>query len=315
MASPCGRATPPRRRGSVVWPLLLIAIGSIFLLQNLGLLPWNLWGQIWRLWPLALVLIGLELLLGGRIRGAALAALTLVLLVGGVWALMTAPWARLDSGPTERRTFDQPLPGATQASVRVDFGAGNLRLGALEPGDGRLASVVFDGPPGVTIEPRFSLQNGSADLRYALSGRHGFGPPSFFGVANRGMSMQLALAREIPIGLRVSMGAAESRLDLSKLKLNQLEVETGASSAWIRLPEAGGATAARFSAGAASIEVELPEGVAAQVRYDGGLSTVDVQNPRLQPAGERIYRTSDYDTNPNRVDLRLDTGVTTVTIR
>jgi hypothetical protein len=129
------------------------------------------------------------------------------------------------------------------------------------------------------------------------------------------MSMQLALAREIPIGLRVSMGAAQSRLDLSKLKLSQLEVETGASSTWIRLPEAGGATTARLSAGAASIEVELPEGVAAQVRHDGGLSTVDVQNPRLQPAGDRTYRTPDYDTNPNRVDLRLDTGVTTVTIR
>jgi hypothetical protein len=61
VASPSGPATPPRRRGSVVWPLLLIAIGSILLLQNLGLLPGNLWGQIWRLWPLALVLIGLEL--------------------------------------------------------------------------------------------------------------------------------------------------------------------------------------------------------------------------------------------------------------
>src|SRR6185437_10422984 len=95
------------------------------------------------------------------------------------------------------------------------------------------------------------------------------------------MSMQLALASGIPTGLRVSTGAAEARLDLSKLKLSQLEVDTGASSTWLRLPEAGGATTARLEAGAASIEIELPEGVAAQVRYDGGLSTVDVQNTRL----------------------------------
>src|ERR671937_25958 len=47
------RAAPPRRRGTVVWPLLLIAVGSLLLLQNLGLLPWSLWGQIWRLWPAA----------------------------------------------------------------------------------------------------------------------------------------------------------------------------------------------------------------------------------------------------------------------
>jgi hypothetical protein len=308
------RVAAPRRRGSVVWPLLLIAVGSIFLLQNLGILPWSVWGQIWRLWPLALVLIGLELLLGGRIRGAALATLTLALLVGGVLALTTAPWARLSSGPSEQRTFDQPLQGATQATVRVEFGAGELQVRDLEPGDGRLAAMIFDGPAGLTLEPRFSIQNGNAELRYALSGRRGFGPP-FFRMPDGRMAMQLSLAPDIPIDLRVTMGAAESRLDLSKLKLSRLEIETGASSTWLRLPEAGGATAARLQAGAASIEVELPEGAAGQVRYDGGLSTVDVQNPRLLPAGERTYRTADFDTNPNRVDLRIDTGVTTVTIR
>jgi hypothetical protein len=291
---------------------LLIAVGSIFLLQNLGVLPWNLWGQIWRLWPLALVLIGLELLLGGRVRGAALAALTLVLLLVGAWALTTLTWSR--GGPWELRTFDQPLEGATQASVRAEFGAGQLQVGALEPGDGRLSSMTFEGPVRAMSAPRFSIQNGRAELRYAFD-RHGFGPPSFFGMADQGMAMGLQLARDVPIDLRLTMGAAQSRLDLSKLKLRQLDVETGASSTWLRLPEAGGATTARLEAGAASIEVELPEGVAAEVRYDGGLSTVDVENPRLQPAGERVYRTADYPTNPNRVDLRIDSGVTTVTIR
>src|SRR5262245_5381225 len=215
MASASAPATPPRRRrGTVVWPLLLITVGSIFLLQNLGLVPWNLWGQIWRLWPLALVLIGLELLLGGRIRGAALGVLTLVLLVAGVLALTAGPTGRLGSAPSERSSFDQPLQGATQANVRVEFGAGELELRGLEPGDGRLASMLFDGPAGVSVEPRVSIQNGSADLRYTLSGRRGFGSPPFLGLPNGQMSMQLGLTPEIPIGLRVSTGAAESRLDL-----------------------------------------------------------------------------------------------------
>jgi hypothetical protein len=315
MASGPDPVAAPRRRGSVVWPLLLIAVGSIFLLQNLGVMPGNLWGQIWRLWPLALVLIGVELLLGGRVRGAALAAVTLALLAGGILALTALPWARVGSGPWERRTFDQPLQGATQASVRAEFGAGELWVGALEPGDGRLASLTFEGPAGVTPEPRFSIRNGGAELRYTLSRRRGFGPPFFWPGDGGGMSMQLWLAPEVPSSLRVTMGAAQARLDLSKLKLSQLEVETGASSTWLRLPEAGGATTARLEAGAASVEIELPEGVAAEVRHDGGLSTMDVQNPRLQSTGDRTYRTADYDTNPNRVDLRIETGVTTVTIR
>ena len=308
------RTAPPRRRGTVVWPLLLIAVGSLLLLQNLGLLPWSLWGQTWRLWPLVLVLIGLELLLGGRVRGGALAVVTLGLLAVGVWALVGAPGARVAGGERERRTFDQPLQGATQANVRAEFGAGELRIGALEPGGDRLASMAFDGPAAAAPEPSFSIQDGRADLRYALSGRRGFGPP-FFGPNGGGMSMELRLAPEVPTSLRVSLGAAQARLDLSKLKLSQVELETGASSTWLRLPEAGGATSARLEAGAASIDVELPAGVAAQVRYDGGLSTLNVQNPRLQPTGDHTYRTADYDSNPNRVDMRVETGVTTVTIR
>jgi hypothetical protein len=225
------------------------------------------------------------------------------------------PWARATAGPWERRTVDQPLEGATQATVRTEFGAGELWLGALDEGDDRLGSMTFEGPAGATPEPRFSIQRGQAELRYTLGERRGFGPPHFFGMADGRMSMELHLAREIPLDLRVTTGAAQARLDLSKLKLSQLDVETGASSTWLRLPEAGGATTARLEAGAASIEVELPDGAAAEVRYDGGLSTVDVQNQRLQPAGERRYRTADYDTNPNRIDLRIDSGVTTVTIR
>src|SRR5687768_17804000 len=36
----------------VLGPLLLILAGSVFLLNNLGLLSWNVWGEVWRLWPL-----------------------------------------------------------------------------------------------------------------------------------------------------------------------------------------------------------------------------------------------------------------------
>ena len=39
-----------RRIGPVFWPLLLIAVGVVFLLSNLGLLSFDP-GQIWRLWP------------------------------------------------------------------------------------------------------------------------------------------------------------------------------------------------------------------------------------------------------------------------
>jgi hypothetical protein len=46
------------------WSIAVLAIGVVFLLSNLNLWSWDI-GQ---LWPIALVLVGLALLLGGRIR-------------------------------------------------------------------------------------------------------------------------------------------------------------------------------------------------------------------------------------------------------
>jgi hypothetical protein len=52
-------------RKSVVAPIVLIALGSAFLLSNLGLLP-RLGPLFTRWWPLILIAIGVALLLRRR---------------------------------------------------------------------------------------------------------------------------------------------------------------------------------------------------------------------------------------------------------
>lgn len=34
-----------------VGPLLLLTIGFILLFNNIGLLPWEIWGSLWQYWP------------------------------------------------------------------------------------------------------------------------------------------------------------------------------------------------------------------------------------------------------------------------
>lgn len=50
------------RRPGYVIPLLLIAIGFILLLDNLGLLHREVWGFIWHYWPVILILWGIEII-------------------------------------------------------------------------------------------------------------------------------------------------------------------------------------------------------------------------------------------------------------
>lgn len=54
------KPTQPRRRGSLFGPLLLIALGLVFLLRNLGYLQNDIWSSLWQLWPIVLIVIGLD---------------------------------------------------------------------------------------------------------------------------------------------------------------------------------------------------------------------------------------------------------------
>src|SRR5205807_4975623 len=55
-----------RPRRGVFWPLLLIALGLIFLLQNFGFITGVSWLALASLWPLLLVLIGLDIAFARR---------------------------------------------------------------------------------------------------------------------------------------------------------------------------------------------------------------------------------------------------------
>jgi hypothetical protein len=38
--------------------LLLVAVGVLLLLQTIGVVPWGLWLELWRFWPVLLVVAG-----------------------------------------------------------------------------------------------------------------------------------------------------------------------------------------------------------------------------------------------------------------
>ena len=49
--------------GSFVFGALLIVGGSLFLLNVLGIVNWDVWNHIWAFWPVLLILLGAHLML------------------------------------------------------------------------------------------------------------------------------------------------------------------------------------------------------------------------------------------------------------
>jgi hypothetical protein len=306
-----------------VWPLILIFLGGVFLLQNLGVLPANAWLGLWRLWPLVLVLIGVELLLSQHRWLAAAVAILVALFAVGVMAgaagFPFAPGPGRFGGGSVSRAETQALRGASQAAITVRFGAGQLDVGPLlNGGPDDLAAMSYDGPRDTAPQVQYAVANGTGRLEYELGGRTGAFMPFFnrAGGATGAAHMGISVSPNVPVTLTVQTGATDARLDLSRLRVSSLDVSTGAASTWIRLPEAAGSTTVHVSGGAASLMLEVPQGVAAQIRQRGGLSTLSVDQARFPAAGgdETLFRSPDYNTAANKVDVTLETGLATIRV-
>ncbi len=81
----------PRRSPGLFWPIIFIGGGVILLLSNLGYLVVNSWAMLWQLWPVLLIVIGLDVMFGRRgLWGSVISAFLALIVIAGVVALLFA---------------------------------------------------------------------------------------------------------------------------------------------------------------------------------------------------------------------------------
>jgi hypothetical protein len=297
-----------RRRGfSVMGPVLLIAAGIILLLNTLGVLSWDIWWNILRLWPILLIAAGLDLLIGRRsIWGALVAAvLILAVFVGALW--MTQSGVTLGSLPTQQ--ISQPLGNATQAEVTIGPAAGVLRLSALPESANLVEGTVHLGS-GEKLAQAYSQAGNKAV--YTLKTQEGTGIPLGTGF-EQGRTWELGLSPAPTLQLQTSMGAGETVLDLTGLKLSDLKVNSGAGRIQVTLP-AEGRFKASIDEGIGDIVIIVPEGMALRVKANTALAGHQLPSG-LQDEGQGVWISPGYATAANAVDLEAGVAIGNLTIR
>jgi len=277
-------------------------------------LSWSVWDVIWRLWPVLLIAIGLDILVGRRSAIGSLIALVLVIAViaGAVWlATIATPMVTGQVFTGQALTTDrvvQELAGATSADVRIAFGAGSLRIGALKDSGNLIEGAIATGP-GERIIHDFQLNDGVAHFELRNEGMS-FGP---FGWRHGDRTWSLDLSSSVPMALNVSTGVGQSMLDLSGLKVTDLRVSSGVGQTEVWLPTQGRVTA-RVSGGVGQLIVTIPEGMAARIHGSAGLGGLSVAQ-RFARQGGGDYVSSNYATADDRVDLDISGGVGEVVVR
>ena len=98
------------------------------------------------------------------------------------------------------------------------------------------------------------------------------------------------------------------------MNINFIKLETGASSTKVIMP-AHGASVLDLEAGAASINIIIPPGVSARINAEGGMTSLNVDTNRFPQVNSRVYESPDYESAENRAEIKVETGVGSITVK
>lgn len=294
------------RRPGITGPIILISLGVLFLLNNLGFIELNLWDVIVRFWPILLIAIGLDILIGRRSAwGAAIAAgVVLAILAGGiVFFDNQAQWTYASED------FEIPLGNVEEATISLDPALGYLLVDALPKGSNVLLRGEirpFSGEKiGKTVD--ISGTRATIDLR-----TEGVIVAPFFGGWSDQPSWDLALHPEVATDLFVDFGVGKAELDLQDLQIGEIHVEQGLGQMILLLPSADNMDI-NLDGGIGEIRVVIPKDVGVRLRAGVGIGNVQVPSDFTRDGD--FYLSPGYAAAENQIEMVIDLGIGSVQVR
>jgi len=293
----------PRNRGLIL-PLILIGIGVVVLLANTGIVSRPAVERLVDLWPLLLVIFGLQLILDHTLprQQATLIgiAVTAVIIIAALAYAILAP---ATSVGVQKVDASAQAGGLTAATLDVNYSAATVDVNAASLGD-RLYQVHVDYPGGEN-PPTISLdhENGRLEIHESSS----FSPFHLFGSNRR--HVVLTLTDRIPWTIQVGGGAANLRLDLRHLQLLKLEVSGGANRMDAQLPAAKGTVMLEVSGGFSNLALHAPAETQWRIGVSGGANAITINGSTTGAlSGDFERQSAGYGPATNRYDIQISGG-------
>ena len=116
---------PHRVIAAPIWGIFLLFVGIVFLLQTLNVLPWGLWGTLWRFWPVLIIIIGLGILL--RRYNVWLVSLLVLAIFGACLGIAIWQYGPSLSSGMVTKSYSEPL-GDIEYALEIDCDVGRVQV-------------------------------------------------------------------------------------------------------------------------------------------------------------------------------------------
>jgi hypothetical protein len=304
---------PKNERAPLVVPILLITLGAILLYTQYHP-AWDPWPIIRTYWPLILIFVGVGKIWdatrrpqdGTQLNGAGRVSVgSTIGIIAFVFVLLALFWhGRAFSGGRhgdrsmhhESRTVERQ--DAKSVHISVESGAGQVTISG---GSSRLLDADFSyGYSFSSPQVAYKVESGVGQLDISQDGER-----THFGTTHN--DWDLRISNDVPLTLKVDMGAGEGRFRLRDVQVTDLDLQIGAGHVDVDLTGARKQNLkAEIQGGVGQATIRLPRNVGVIASASGGIGAV--ANHGLKRDGDD-YVNDAYGKTPATIHLTVQGGV------
>lgn len=289
------------------WGILLILVGVLLLLNETGVVYWWFWRDMWILFPVLLIAIGVEKIFT-KSKLEFIAYLAPVALAGFII------WTAVDQGGGSRpgsrfgRHQEYSYPKDDHVtSLKADLNLDDDNLVLKGTADYMLLAR-YDGTSGrPTVD--YNVSGGSARVSIKARDR-------WFWLGDRDErlnDLEVYLSDQIPVSLKCSGDQSQIRLDLSQLKVSDLDLNSEQGRVRVIVGKLLDKIKMALEGEEADIKLQFPSG--SGIRLTGADSELAHYLDRLGlTKNGDVYISNGYDTLKPQIEIELKSNLSQLAV-
>ena len=299
----------------IFWGTLFIVLGLLVLINNFTVIFMD-WGTIWKLWPAAIILLGISMLIKAKLGKGVVAGVAALIIAVSVFATFkttvhffhddfTIVFDDLDDHEFEVTKYEEAFDSSiTKAFLEFDAGAGSFNV---KDTTHQLIIMKTEG-----LKDNFKLKRFDSDSssKIQFSMKH---TRFRIGGKNYKNRVDIYLNNKPVWDMEFDIGAASVNLDLTLYKINDLNIDMGAAALDVRLGDLNDETNVDIEAGASDIDLFVPEGSGCQIKTDIALSSKNFHG--FEKIKKNLYQTSNFEDAEKKIYIEIDCGVSSISVR
>ncbi|MEW6015710.1 MAG: DUF5668 domain-containing protein [Candidatus Zixiibacteriota bacterium] len=294
--------TPSRLR----WGLLLLAIGVMLLLNNLGALDWSYWGELIIWWPLILIAIGLEKVFQ-RSKWSFIAYLSpLILIVAMVAVAVETGSEGEDKGYFSTYRWEQPTDATmTLLDVTVEHGGADIFMNRTTTD---LISARFDR---FSRKPEIKFEEINGVGRLEIKRRFGREGVIVIDGHRYGRDWTMSLPENVPIKMKTRGEDADVSLTFQNNRLEYLKIDNDDGEIYLKVGSQSPRVELEISGDDSRFDLRVPRDAGLTIdgeEYASYLKAMDL----AEEGG--LYRSVGFDSAAVQVHLKLGRNLSHLSI-